>query len=218
MDENLGKARDNPWQAHVTDRSLTGFEQVLLGLIVDEPSSGYALKTFLATTPASVYQPSSGALYPALKRLEQYGLLRSGLTVAAGRRKRRVYHATAAGIAAHVAWVRQPVHPETVAQDLGLHLMRFVFIGGLLPKNEVLVFLDSLAGALDALVGDLEQFSAAVTAGTAAGAGDAAYSVLALEHGIAVHRASLAWARRTRRALTRRGGNEEGPAGGGPAA
>lgn len=202
----------------MTDRSLTGFEQVLLGLIVDEPSSGYALKVFLTTTPASVYQPSSGALYPALKRLEQYGLLRSRLTVAAGRRKQRVYHATTTGIAAHVAWVRQPVRPQTVAQDLGLHLMRFVFLAGLLPKDEVLVFLDSLADALNALVGDLERFSAAVTAGTATGAGDAVYSALALEHGIAVHRASLAWARRTRRALTRQGDYEEGPAGDGPAA
>jgi DNA-binding PadR family transcriptional regulator len=196
----------------VTDRSLTDFEQVLLGLIVDEPSSGYALKVFLTTTPASVYQPSSGALYPALKRLERHGLLKSGLAVAAGRRKRRVYHATAAGIAAHVAWVRQPVRTETIAQDLGLHLMRFVFLSGLLSKNEVLVFLDSLADALDSLVGDLERFSAAVTAGTASGAGDAVYTVLALEHGIAVHRASLAWARRTRRALARRGDNEDGPA------
>jgi len=186
----------------MNDRSLTGFEQVLLGLIVGEPSSGYALKVYLTTTPASVYQPSSGALYPALKRLEQYGLLQSGLTVAAGRRKRRVYHATAAGIAAHVAWVRQPVQPETIAQDLGLHLMRFVFISGLLPKHEMLVFLDSLADALEALVGDLERFSAAVTAGTATGAGDAVHSALALEHGIAVHRASLAWARRTRRTLS----------------
>jgi DNA-binding PadR family transcriptional regulator len=186
----------------MTDRSLTGFEQVLLGLIVDEPSSGYALKTFLTATPASVYQPSSGALYPALKRLEGHGLLRSGLTVAAGRRKRRVYHATVAGLAAHVAWVRQPVRPQSIAQDLGLHLMRFVFIAGLLPKSEVLVFLDSLADALAALVAELERFSVAVTAGTATGAGDAVYSALALDHGIAVHQASLAWARRTRYALT----------------
>jgi DNA-binding PadR family transcriptional regulator len=185
----------------MTERSLTDFEQVLLGLIVDEPSSGYALKTFLSTTPASVYQPSSGALYPALKRLEQYGLLRSGPDVAVGRRKRRIYHATTAGIAAHIAWVRQPVRPATVAQDLGLHLMRFVFLGGLLPKDEVLVFLGSLADALDALVGDLERFAAAAAAGSATVAGEGAYPALALEHGIAVHRASLAWARRTRREL-----------------
>jgi DNA-binding PadR family transcriptional regulator len=185
----------------MTERSLTGFEQVLLGLIVDEPSSGYALKTFLTTTPASVYQPSSGALYPALKRLEQYGLLRSGPDVAVGRRKRRVYHATMAGIAAHIAWVRQPVQSATIAQDLGLHLMRFVFLGGLLPREEVLAFLGSLGSALEALVGDLERFADAVAAGSADTAGDGVYPALALEHGIAVHRASLAWARRTRRAL-----------------
>lgn len=187
---------------YVTDRSLTGFEQVLLGLIIGETSSGYALKTFLTATPASVYKPSSGALYPALKRLEQNGLLRSGLAAAGGRRKRRVYHATVAGIAAHIAWVRQPVQPATVAQDLGLHLMRFVFMGGLLPRDEVLTFLDSLADALEALVGDLQRYSAAIAAGQATGAGDAGHSILALEHGIAVHCASLAWARRTRRALT----------------
>jgi DNA-binding PadR family transcriptional regulator len=202
---NTAKAQTESWRGHVTDRSLTAFEQVLLGLIIGETTSGYALKALLTTSPASVYKPSSGAIYPALKRLEQYGLLRSGLA-AAGGRKRRVYHATVAGIAAHVAWVRLPVRPETVAQDLGLHLMRFVFMGGLLPGKEVLAFLDSLADALEVLCGDLERYCAAIAAGRAAGAGDAAYSVLALEHGIAIHRASLGWVRRTRRSLAGRTG------------
>ena len=40
----------------MTDRSLTSFEQVLLGLILDEPSSGYALKAFLTTTPHDLCQ------------------------------------------------------------------------------------------------------------------------------------------------------------------
>jgi DNA-binding PadR family transcriptional regulator len=199
---------DDAGQARVTDRSLTDFEQVLLGLIVDEPSSGYTLKTFLTTTPASVYQPSSGALYPALKRLENNGLLRSGPGVVAGRRKRRVYHATVAGIAAHVAWVQQPVRAATVAQDLGLHLMRFVFLGGLLPRREVIAFLGSLADALAGLIDDLERYAAAV----AADGEEGIYPVLALEHGIAVHRASLAWARRTRRALSVPGASAPVPA------
>src|SRR5580698_4720029 len=45
---------------------LTDFEQVLLGLICMAPSSGYDLKRAFSTTPLGVYQPSSGALYPAL--------------------------------------------------------------------------------------------------------------------------------------------------------
>lgn len=37
------------------------------------PSSGYDLKRIFATTPVGLYQPSSGTLYPALRRLEQRG-------------------------------------------------------------------------------------------------------------------------------------------------
>lgn len=43
---------------------LTGFEQVLLGMIFLQPSTGYDLKRRFATTPLGVYQPSSGALSP----------------------------------------------------------------------------------------------------------------------------------------------------------
>jgi Transcriptional regulator PadR-like family len=55
---------------------LTGFEQVLLGLICLQPSTGYDLKRRFATTALGVYQPSSGALDPALDRLE--GLAEAG--------------------------------------------------------------------------------------------------------------------------------------------
>ena len=110
-------------------RALTGFEQVLLGLVAGEPRSGYELRKTLTDTPAGAYRPSPGALVPALRRLEQRGLLRAHTTTSAGRRNRRVYHRTRAGRAEHLAWVRQPVDPATVAKDLGLHLMRFVSAG-----------------------------------------------------------------------------------------
>jgi hypothetical protein len=51
-------------------RQLTSFEQILLGLTCMAPASGYDLKRIFAATPMGVYQPSSGALYPALRRLE----------------------------------------------------------------------------------------------------------------------------------------------------
>src|ERR1700684_990825 len=59
-------------------RQLTEFEQVLLGMIAGEPSTGYHLKQEFATTPLGIYQPSSGALYPALRRLERAGALGGG--------------------------------------------------------------------------------------------------------------------------------------------
>ena len=144
-------------------RQLTSFEHVLLGLVCASPSSGYDLKRVFAT-PMGVYQPSSGALYPALRRLERKGLVRarepSG-PAGGSARQRRVYEPTPAGRAAHASWLRAPVEPATVARDLGLHLMRFVMMD--LPGR---------------------------------------HPRLALDHGIAIHRASLRWAEQTVAALS----------------
>jgi DNA-binding PadR family transcriptional regulator len=168
---------------------LTSFEHVLLGMIFIQASSGYDLKRRFATTPMGVYQPSSGALYPALERLERRGLLRSdALRPAAGGRPRRVYRLTADGRQAHLGWVREPVRPQTVSQDLGMHLLRFVMMADVLAEDEVLGFLASLRAALAGFVTALEQASAGPDLGENLAAR------MAVEHGLAVHRASLAWA------------------------
>jgi DNA-binding PadR family transcriptional regulator len=146
---------------------------------------------FFSTTPASVYQPSAGALYPALRRLVSRGLLRveevAELAVG-GRRPQRVYHATGAGRAAHLEWLSQPVVPATVGSDLGLHLMRFAMMEHELPRADVLAFLEGLADALAGFVAGLERY-------VASGAEPDRHAQLALEHGIIMHRASLRWAR-----------------------
>ena len=51
-------------------RQLTSFEHILMGLVCLSPASGYDLKRTFAATPMGIYQPSSGSLYPALRRLE----------------------------------------------------------------------------------------------------------------------------------------------------
>jgi DNA-binding PadR family transcriptional regulator len=181
----------------MTDR-LTDFEFLLLGLICGEPSSGYDLKRAFATTPVGVYQPSSGALYPALKRLQAKGLIQSQSHTTAGvasGRRRSVYEATPSGRAVHESWVRTPVEAATVARDLGLHLMRFVMMESLLTRLEVLAYLSDLRDALAALVAELERY-------TQAAAFEGRHPALALDHGVQVHRASLDWAENAITSLT----------------
>jgi DNA-binding PadR family transcriptional regulator len=182
----------------MADRRLTSFEHILLGLIAAAPSSGYDLKRIFAATPMGVYQPSSGTLYPALRRLELIGMIQtqtpSGQNGPSARH-RRVYEPTQAGRAAHAAWLRAPVEPATVARDLGLHLMRFVMMEHLFPAEEVVAFLRGFAGALAEFTGGLEQYTAAADLGTR-------HARLALDHGLAVHRASLQWAEQTIRELS----------------
>ena len=84
--------------------------------------------------------------------------------------------------------------PETVSQDLGLHLLRFVMMAHVLPEDAVIEFLASLRAALAGFVTSLEQSAGAMDAG------GNPYAGLAVEHGLAVHRASLAW---TEQAITR---------------
>jgi len=177
-------------------RPLTDFEQVLLGVIDSEPRSGYGLKKVFNASPSSVYQPSPGALYPALRRLEARGLLRAETTESAGRRAQRRYHVTDAGRAVHVDWLRQPVVPATVGNDLGLHLMRFALMEDHLPRAAVLAFLADLENALASFVSAMERY-------LASGAQSARpHAELAIEHGIAVHRASLEWTRSALAALS----------------
>ena len=57
--------------------STLGF--ALLGLLQQQPRSGYALRRVFATTPMGHYSSSPGAIYPALRRLEQQGLVRGAL-------------------------------------------------------------------------------------------------------------------------------------------
>jgi hypothetical protein len=106
-----------------------------------------------------------------------------------------MYRATPAGEQAHEAWLREPVNPATIAPDLGLHLMRFVMAEKVLPREDVLRFLTDLADALDQFIEGIERF--VKTAGL-----ESRHGLLALQHGIDVHRASLTWARGAIAALT----------------
>jgi DNA-binding PadR family transcriptional regulator len=182
----------------MAERRLTSFEHILLGLICTSPASGYDLKRIFAVTPMGVYQPSSGTLYPALRRLELIGMIQtqtpSGQNGSSARH-RRVYEPTQAGRAAHAAWLRAPVEPATVARDLGLHLMRFVMMEHLFPAEEAVAFLRSFADALAEFTGGLEQYTATADLGSR-------YGRIALGHGLAVHQASLQWAEESIRELS----------------
>lgn len=179
-------------------RQLTSFEHILLGMVCMAPSSGYDLKRIFAVTPMGIYQPSSGALYPALRRLEQKGLVRAqtpSRLADESARQRRVYEPTQPGRAAHLSWLGTLVEPATVSRDLGLHLVRFVMMEHVLPREEVLEFLQDLKDALAAFTGELERHTVTTDLNDH-------HPGLALDHGLAVHRASLQWAEHTIAALS----------------
>src|SRR6266700_1823213 len=101
----------------------------LLGLIWQEPRSGYDLRKFFSSTPMISFSDSPGAIYPALRRLEQRGLVRGHTAQGSGLRRRRIFELTARGRAEFRRWQTQPVMRNDVVRNLGVLMLRFAFLG-----------------------------------------------------------------------------------------
>lgn len=72
---------------------------LLLSVLRSAPAHGYAVIAALRDRSDGAFDLQEGTVYPALHRLERRGLVASGWTEGAGRR-RRVYELTPAGTAA----------------------------------------------------------------------------------------------------------------------
>ena len=82
-----------PMRAEALKGHLDG---LLLAALEDGPRHGYAVIEALRDTTGGSLDLPTGTVYPALRRLEQAGLIRGTWSAAAGRR-RRDYELTPAG-------------------------------------------------------------------------------------------------------------------------
>jgi DNA-binding PadR family transcriptional regulator len=174
------------------NEQLTTLEYALLGLATMSPMSGYDLQKVFATTPLAHFSSSPGAIYPALKRLEQRGLLAAALDRTTEARPRRVFSATEAGQAALEAWLRQPVTREQLIRSDGSPILRFSLagMGGRLPRKELVAYLETYREVVAAYVKELEGFLPGL-------AGEAMLVPrLSLELGLGGYRSELAWTER----------------------
>src|SRR6516162_6894260 len=85
----------------------------LLGLIrLRQPCSGYDLRGFFASQPMATFSDSPGAIYPALKRLEQSRLVRCALDETSLVRRRKLYHLSAKGQKSFERWLTLAIEAE----------------------------------------------------------------------------------------------------------
>src|SRR5437879_4061973 len=106
--------------------STLGF--ALLGLIWQEPRSGYDLRKFFSSTPMISFSDSPGAIYPALRRLEQRGFVRGHMEKERRFRRRKVFQLTALGRAEFSRWQAQPVMRNDVIRNMDALMLRFAFM------------------------------------------------------------------------------------------
>ncbi len=169
---------------------LSTLSLAILGLISQRPLTGYDLRKIFATTPMGHFSSSPGAIYPALRRIEAAGWIRSATPEGSTGRQRTVYEITTRGREVLKGHLSQPVTEEDVIWHMDDLMMRFAFMDGVVGREETLRFLREFAARIDAHVADLRRyFEGARSILPACGR-------LAMENGIQNYEMNAQWARR----------------------
>jgi DNA-binding PadR family transcriptional regulator len=167
----------------------------ILGLISQEPRSGYDIRRIFTTTPMGHFSASPGAIYPALDRLVRTGLIKGVIDRKQALRPRRLYSLTDRGRRALDEALLRPVDRSDVIWRLDELLLRFAFMGSIHEQKRTLAYLESLLGEVEIHVSWLQEQLAAMPESTAP------YGPLAIKHGVMTYRATARWVRHALRQL-----------------
>jgi len=99
---------------------------LILGLLSQQPMSGYDIKRFLKSLSWLVDSPSFGSIYPTLRALQEDGLVTMEEVLRQGKQPRKIHTITEAGRQALREWVDQPSSPDV---SLKTFLMRLILAG-----------------------------------------------------------------------------------------
>jgi len=171
-------------------RSPTSLEYALLGLVHMQPQTGYDLRKIFETTPMGHYSSSPGAIYPALKRLEEQGLIEGEVAARDTMRPKRVYSATSLGIETLRNWVSQTILKDDLLHKDHELMLRFAMMGAVVDNETTHRFLEQLLQALDTYIPELEEVLSSIpSVGPPHGR-------LALRSGIEAYKARRRWAKK----------------------
>lgn len=135
---------------------ITTLGFALLGLINRTPATGYELMKVFEMTPLKTYSNSPGAIYPALKKLKNAGLIKTDHEKPS---RGQCYVLSPAGKKAFRAWLSQkPARKEGEDPGLAEEMLRFTFMDDVLSASDQAAFLDSLIDTVKARIAHLRAF------------------------------------------------------------
>lgn len=107
-------------------------EHVILGFLTMGDMTGYDIKRLMSISTSFFYDASYGSIYPALRKLEERGLVKSIEAIESGR-LRKVYSITDEGREEFLRWLGGPPGESKFKYDF---LMRMFFFAHL-PKEKI---------------------------------------------------------------------------------
>ena len=177
-------------------KSESTLSLAILGLLSQRPLSGYDVRKTFATTPMGHFSSSPGAIYPALKRLGERGLVDGKTEGADTLRPKRVFRLTESGLEALRRELSRPITADDVIWNVEALVLRFAFMDHALGREAALEFLRSFQARMTEYLPTLEQ-----TRQELEDAGRA-HAAVAVVHGVEQYGAHLRWAAAALRTLS----------------
>jgi DNA-binding PadR family transcriptional regulator len=174
----------------IKPQPTTSLGYALLGLIHLQPQSGYDLRKVFETTPMGHYSSSPGAIYPALKRLDEAGLIRGEVEAGDTMRPKRIYSSTPKGVEVLRHWVSQPLTKDDFVRKDDELMLRFALMGSVVDNATTCQFLRQMLELLDAYIPELNQILAAMPDE------GPPHGRLALTSGLEMYKTRRRWVRR----------------------
>jgi PadR family transcriptional regulator AphA len=165
---------------------------VILGMLRNEPRSGYEIKQVVDHSTRFFWAASYGQIYPELRKLAKAGLV-EGEPRPTGGRRRTVYRLTDAGRDELRRWLDRP--PERLElRDEGL--LKLFFAGAAEPGKAVEI-LDAKQRLMEEKLATLRE----VEPYAAAAASTDPFPYMVLRHGLESSEWVIAWCERARAEL-----------------
>ena len=161
----------------------------ILGLISQRPTTGYDLRKVFTTTPMWYFSNSPGAIYPALQRFENSGLIKGIVEGQDTLRPKRVYTLTEDGRQVLEQSLEQPITQDDVIRRRDDLVLRFTFMGNILGREKTLSYLKELLIQLENYIPSLQEHLDTERLA------ESPYDAFSIEYGIEMYQVYTRWAK-----------------------
>jgi len=132
-----------------------GIQHFILGLLANQPMSGYDVKRLFGRFRWLIGRSSFGNIYPALHTLLDEGLVTMDVISSPDRPPRKVYHINQRGLDVLGEWNREPAGAEA---SLKAFVMRLLLSGNL-GRSELIAYLEQRRAQVVAQRGKLQELT-----------------------------------------------------------
>ncbi|MGB6068067.1 MAG: PadR family transcriptional regulator [Desulfomonilaceae bacterium] len=126
-------------------------QSILLGFLMKYSMTGYDLKKAFSISFSFFSGLSYGSIYPALKKMEEQGLISKQLEIQDGAPNRKVYTITGAGKKAFLDALKSPFVPEKPKNSFAMKLFFFAYLSPAERKAIAAEYLDSITRSCEQL-------------------------------------------------------------------